>query len=132
MVVSGGSTLLYSIVGGSVGCFGFALLIYNAIALFKYFREESTEKASGMAFAAYALGIVSIFCGGCFMAWIPLVLANIERKRIYREESSLRSTGLVRAATLTSGVVVVVSVVGILAGILMQLTAGAGAPATTP
>ena len=131
MVVSGGSGVLYGVVGGSLGCFGLALLVYNAVALFKYLREDTTEKASTMAIAAFALGVVSI-CGGCFLAWLPCVLANIERKKIYREESSLRSTGLVRAASLTSGVVCTVSILGMLTAIFVQFASGAGAPATTP
>ncbi len=88
-----GATVLYSALGGTWMCIGTVLFLYNVVALIKYMREDSDESASGVAWAAWVLAMISILpmCGGCFLALVPLVLARVETGRVYAGKASLPS-----------------------------------------
>ena len=102
---------LLGIGAGFTGCFGFLLLAYNGLALFQQLREPGDETASGLAKGAWALSILSMFLGPCalFGAVLAIILASVERRRIYAEKSTLVSTRPCRMASLNGWVLMLLS-----------------------
>lgn len=88
-------------------CMGLFLLLYNVVGLVGFLREDNTEPASGLAKAAWAVGFFSGLLGPC--AWVgavlALVLARVERGRIYAETSSLSGATPCRMATVNGGLI---------------------------
>lgn len=121
-------TLLLGIQGATWLCVGALLLIYNLVAVVKYLREDSEESASGLAWAAFVLGLLSITPAcGCFLAAIPWGIASYERSRIYKGDASLRGAGLTRAGGLTAVIILVMGILQIAISIISTLMASSAA-----
>ncbi len=106
--LSGNLVLLY-LAGGVGSCLGMLLLLYNLVAAVLFLREETEGSSSGLAKAAWALGLVALFlwwapCLGSMVALVAMVVARIERGRIYRDESSLAGATPVRMGNVNGGV----------------------------
>jgi hypothetical protein len=98
--------MMYGVGGSSFLCLRAVVLMYDLWALFKYTRDPAPEKASSLAWAAYGTALLSLLCG-CWVAWLPLILASVERGRVYNDKSPLKSLKLVSPASMTGGVVLV-------------------------
>ncbi len=93
---------------GLGSCIGFLLLAYNVVGLISYLREDTGgESASALAKAAWAIGFLSGLLGPC--AWlgavVAIVLARVERSRIYAEKAPLAGATPCRMAAVNGGVV---------------------------
>lgn len=88
-------------------CMGLFLLLYNVVGLVGFLREDNVEPASALAKAAWAVGLLSGLLGPC--AWVgavlALILARVERGRIYAETSSLSGATPCRMATVNGGLI---------------------------
>lgn len=77
--------------GGGIGaCLTAVLLLSNAMSAFRYFTREGDEPASPMSLAAWALSLAWLILGPCgfLTSVIALVLARIERAKVFRQEAS--------------------------------------------
>jgi len=134
------SYLYLSITSGVGTCIGALLLAYNVIALVMFMREDSEGSASGMAKAAWGLGVVSVFtagmpCIGMLMPFLPIILARVEKGRIYRDESPLAGATPVRLAGINGWIAFMLSAgdpPGVVLTVALSMPAGAPAPARAP
>lgn len=106
--MSGNLVLLY-LTGGVGSCLGMILLLYNLVAAVLFLREDTEEGSSGMAKAAWAVGLMSLFlwwmpCVGAVVALVAIVLARIERGRIFRDEAPLAGATPVRMGNVDGGI----------------------------
>lgn len=110
--MSAGINWMYlSLSMGIASCIGTLLLGYNAIALVMYMREESEGSASGMAKAAWGVGLLSLLlswvpCFGVMLPFVAIILARLERGRIYRDESPLAGATPVRMGTVNAWIAI--------------------------
>ena len=116
----------FAYVSGILGSCGFMILVlYNLIGLIGFLREDTTEKASGLSKAAWAIGFLSFMFGPCtwFAAALALILARIERGRIYQEKSPLASATPCRMANINGAINLVIWLVitGGMIGTWMQM-----------
>lgn len=85
-------------------CLWFIMLMYNIGALFSFLRNKSDEKPSGLSMAAWAVGFLSFVLGPC--AWlgalVAMILANVERRRIFQDKSTFASATPCRHASVNS------------------------------
>ncbi len=113
-MTAGVSWLYLSITSGVGTCIGALLLGYNVIALVMFMREDSEGSASGMAKAAWGLGMVSLFtaglpCIGILVPFLPIILARVEKGRIYRDEAALAGATPVRLAGINGWIAFLLS-----------------------
>ena len=111
--------LLYAS-SGFGSCIWFLLMFYNLIALIQYMRSDTDgETASGLSKAAWAVGFFSFLLGPCmwFGAVIALIMARVERGRIYDERSSFASGTPATMGSINGGVTLLMYVI-FLAGVL--------------
>ncbi len=101
-----GFFVLYAALGfGS--CVWFLLMFYNLISLVGYMRTDTDgETASGLSKAAWAIGFFSFLLGPCmwFGSFVALLMARVERGRIYAESSSFASSTPCNMASINGGV----------------------------
>ena len=121
--MSGVNWLYMAISGGMATCLGALLLAYNVIALVMFMREDSDEAASGMAKAAWGLGLLSVFtaglpCIGSLIPFVPILLARVEKGRIYRDESPLAGATPVRLAGINGWMALILSALFLLGTVL--------------
>ncbi len=96
------ANLIFIYVASGIGsCLGLILLLYNVVAAILFMREQTDGTSSGLAKATWALGLLALLFAGapCLNMLLPIaaiVLARIERGRIYRDESSLAGATPVR------------------------------------
>jgi hypothetical protein len=126
--MSGVNWLYLGITSGMATCIGAILLAYNVIALVMFMREESEGSASGMAKGAWALGLVSVFmagmpCIGSLMPFLPIILARVEKGRIYRDESPLAGATPVRLAGINGWIAFMLSALMMLGSVLTVVVA---------
>jgi len=121
-----GNLILVYVTGGIGSCVGMLVLVYNLVAAILFLREETDGRSSGLAKAAWALGLFALFlwwmpCLGAMVAMLAIVVARVERGRIYRDESSLAGATPVRMGSVDGGVALLLqllSFLGIVAGVL--------------
>ena len=99
--------------------FGVVVLlgIYNVIAGVLFLRESIDGNATWMAKAAWALSGVALTgwclpCVGTGTALVALVLARVERRRIYASKAPLASATPVRMARINGGWSLMLQAVG--------------------
>ena len=90
-------------------CMFMGLVLYNLYGLFSYSREDTgDERASGFAKAAWALSFFAFLLGPC--SWVgaltALIIARVERGRMYAEKSPLAGATLLRIAGVNAGVTI--------------------------
>ena len=124
--------MAYSVFASLASCIGMLMLAYNLIAVVMYMREDSDGSASGLAKAAWLMGIVSLFfsglpCFGMFLPFIAVILARVERGRIYREESPLAGATPVRMGSLNGGIALLLFAITN-AGFITAFATGTSAP----
>jgi hypothetical protein len=118
-----GSICMY--IGTGVGsCLTVLMLISNIVAAVRYLTSEGTEPASPASLAAWGVSVASFFLGPCgfLTALIAVVLARVERAKVFREEASAWSLMPCSMANTNSFAFVVVTViiwVGIIAGFVI-------------
>jgi len=132
-MLAGANWMFFSLAAGLGSCIGMLLLAYNVIAIVMFMREESDEASSGMAKAAWAVGVASLFfsmtpCFGIFLPLVAIILARVERGRIYRDESPLAGATPVRMGSVNGGVAMLIWVLTS-AGLMTSFLVG-GAPAS--
>lgn len=123
--MSGNAILMY-VSGGMGSCVGLVVLLYNLVTAVLFLREETEGTSSGLAKASWALGLAALFtwflpCVGGLLAIAAIVVARVERGRIYRDESSLAGATPVRMGSVDGGVALLLQLlmfVGMLAGII--------------
>ena len=121
-----GNAILLWVSGGMGSCVGLVVLLYNLVTAVLFLREETEGTSSGLAKAAWALGLLALFlwwmpCVGGLLAVVAIVVARVERGRIYRDESSLAGATPVRMGSFDGAVAVLLQIlmfVGMLAGAL--------------
>lgn len=121
------TNFFFMYVTGLLGsCMSMILLVYNLVGLISYMREDTGgEKASGLAKAAWFIGFAAGFLGPCawFGALLALILARVERSRIYAEKAPLAGATPCRMASVNGGVMLLIWTVftgGMLATWLLQ------------
>jgi len=129
-MLAGANWMFFSLSASIGSCIGMLLLAYNVIALIMFMREDSEGSSSGLAKAAWGVGLMAVFfaltpCFGLFLPLIAIILARVERGRIYRDESPLAGATPVRMGSVNGGVALLISVVG-LAGTMMTLLIPSG------
>ena len=119
--------ILYGALGFNV-CIGSLLLLYNLVAIIGFAREKTDESASGLAKGAWIVGVLSIFLGPCgwFFALIAMVLANVERRRMYQEKSPLASGTPVRMASVNGAAVILMTILAMVGGLGTYFAGSAG------
>ena len=109
------NSFFFMYVAGTLGsCVGALLFLYNVVGLVSFMREDTGgESASMLAKAAWAIGFLSGLLGPCmwFGAVIALILARVERGRIYAEKSPLAGATPCRMASVNGGLMLVIWVV---------------------
>ena len=108
---------------GSIVCIASVLLLYNLIVLVGQIRQKSDEAVSGMAKAAWALSVVSLFLGPCIWlgALVSIVLGRVERGRIYRGESTIASATAARMAALNGWFALLFLLAAIIVGVIQYV-----------
>lgn len=125
------SYLYLSITSGVGTCIGALLLAYNVIAVVMFMREDSEGSAGGMAKAAWGMGVVALFtaglpCIGTLIPFIPIIMARVEKGRIYRDESPLAGATPVRLAGINGWIAFLLSALitlGTVLTVVMSMTA---------
>lgn len=105
------------------------LAVYNVIAGILFLRESIDGNASTMAKAAWALsalalGLWCVPCVGLGAAFLALILARIERQRIYDSRAPLASATPIRMARINGRWSLAVQGVGVLAIAIGELMTG--------
>jgi hypothetical protein len=99
-----GVNLVFLYLTGSMGsCVGVLVLLYNLISVVLYLREETEGRSSGVAIAAWAIGVLATLiwwlpCVGGLAALLAVLVARMERGRIYRDQAPLAGATPVRMA----------------------------------
>ena len=111
---------------GAGTCISGLLVAYNLIALVMFLREDTEGSASGMAKAAWALGALSLFtfgipCLGSLVPFAPILIARIEKGRIYRDEAPLAGATPVRLAGINGWISLMLSALCFLGSLLTSL-----------
>jgi len=88
-------------------CLFGVLVLYNIVGAIGFMREDTGgESSSALAKAAWLVGLASFLLGPC--AWmgavLAIVLARVERGRIYEEKASLAGATPCRMASVNGGV----------------------------
>ena len=107
---------------GSAACCLFSVMfVYNLYAGAQFRREEHDEKPSRLSMAAWGLGLLAYvpFCCPGILALVALGLGVVERRRIYRDRSTLASSTPARLATI-NGVMALVGYGMVIGGYFMQ------------
>ena len=105
----GANSLVILYVSSGIGsCAWVALLLYNLVALIGFFRESTEGSASMLSKAAWAVGFFSFLLGPCawFGGLVAIVLASVERRRIYQDKSSFASATPCRHASVNGWVII--------------------------
>ena len=110
-------------------CVGTLMVVYNLIAVVMFMREESEGTASGLAKGAWAVGMAALLfsgvpCFGLFLPLVAIILARVERGRIYREESALAGATPVRMGSLNGGIAFLIFLISSVGLITAMLTGG--------
>lgn len=98
--MSSNFVLLY-LTGGIGSCVGLVVVLYNLVAAVLYMREETEGRSSSVAITAWAIGVLATLlwwlpCVGGIAGMVAIVVARLERGRIYRDQSSLAGATPVR------------------------------------
>lgn len=121
------NSLFFIYVAGTLGsCIGILLFLYNVVGVVSFLREDTGgESASMLSKGAWAIGFLSLLLGPCawFGALLALILARVERGRIYAEKSPLAGATPCRMASVNGGLVLVIWAI-FTAGILASWLAG--------
>ncbi|HHO50982.1 MAG TPA: hypothetical protein ENK18_08955 [Deltaproteobacteria bacterium] len=131
------ANLVFLWVSAGLGsCLGLILLLYNIVAAVLFMREETEGTSSGLAKAAWALGIVALLtwpapCVGSLIAIAAMMLSRVERGRIYRDESSLAGATPVRMGSVNGGMALLLQVL-VFAGIATGVITGSGGEVVAP
>jgi hypothetical protein len=104
-----GFFLLY-VSSGMGSCIWMILVFYNLISLVGFMRSDTGgESASVLSKLAWAVGFFSFMLGPC--AWLgavaALIMAKVERGRIYEEASTVASSTPCSMASINGGVTLV-------------------------
>ena len=119
--------ILYGAMGFNL-CVLSVLVLYNIVALVGFMREKTDESASGLAKGAWIVGLISLFVGPCgwFFGLVAMILANVERRRMYQEKSPLASATPVRMASVNGGAVLFMTIIAVLGGLASYFSSTAG------
>lgn len=114
--------------GGIGSCLVALLLLYNLVVAVMFLREETDGVSSPMAKAAWAVGVLAVLgwwfpCVGAIFAIGAIVLAQIERGRIYRDESSLAGSTPIRMGRI-DGIVVLIVQLLLIGGMIVAAVRG--------
>lgn len=98
--------------GGMGSCVGLLVVLYNLVAAALYLREETEGRSSGLALTAWAIGVLATLiwwlpCVGGMAALLAVLVARMERGRIYRDLSPLAGATPVRMANGNGSVALV-------------------------
>ncbi len=120
--------------GGIGSCLVALLLLYNLVVAVMFLREETDGVSSPMAKATWAVGVLAVLgwwfpCVGAIFAIVAIVLAQIERGRIYRDESSLAGSTPIRMGRI-DGIVVLIVQLLLIGGMIATAVRG-GMPTIT-
>jgi len=120
--------------GGVGSCLVALLLLYNLVVAVMFLREETDGVSSNMAKAAWAVGVLAVLgwwfpCVGAVLAIVAIMLAQIERGRIYRDESSFAGSTPIRMGRIDGIVVLIVQL--ILMGGMIATALRTGVPTVT-
>lgn len=106
------NSFFFMYVAGTMGsCIGILLFLYNVVGVISFLREDTGgESASMLSKAAWAIGFLSGLLGPCawFGALLALILARVERGRIYAEKSPLAGATPCRMASVNGGMILVI------------------------
>ena len=89
------TNVLFLVVSACIGVvITLVLLLYNVVALVLFLRETSDGDSSTLAKFAWATGLASLTmwcvpCLGTVLGIVSVVVSQIERVRIFRDQSSL-------------------------------------------
>jgi hypothetical protein len=102
--------------GGIGSCLVALLLLYNLVSAVLFLREETDGVASPMAKAAWAVGVLAVLgwwfpCVGAVLAIAAIVLAQVERGRIYRDESTFAGSTPIRMGRIDGIIVLIVQLI---------------------
>ena len=120
------TNVLFLVISGTIGVVVTGvLLLYNVVAAVLFLRETGDGESSGLARAAWALGIGSLAswclpCVGTGLAIGAVVVAQIERVRIYRDQSTIAGATPVRMGSVNGWASLVLQFL-----LLLSLVAGA-------
>ena len=99
-----GANLVFLYFTGAMGsCVGVLVALYNLIAAVLFLREETEGHSSTLALTAWAIGVLATMiwwlpCVGGMAALLSILVARMERARIYRDQSPLAGATPVRMA----------------------------------
>jgi hypothetical protein len=127
-MLAGANWMFFSIAAGLGSCIGMLLLAYNVIAVAMFMREDTDGASSGMAKAAWGVGVLSLFfsmtpCFGVLLPLVAIILSRVERGRIYRDESPLAGATPVRMGSVNGGVALLIWLIttaGMMASMLIS------------
>ncbi len=116
----GANSFMIIYVASGVGtCVWCGLLIYNLVAIIGFLRESTEGSASMLSKGAWAVGFFAFLLGPC--AWlgglVAIVLASVERRRIYQDKSSFASATPCRHASVNGGAIILLTLMMWAAGI---------------
>jgi len=116
-MLAGANWMFFSLAASIGSCIAMLLLGYNLIAAVMFMREESEGTSSGLAKAAWAVGLIALFfsmtpCLGGLLPLVAIILARVERGRIYRDESPLAGATPVRMGSVNGGVAMLLWLLG--------------------
>lgn len=88
---------------GMGSCVSLLVALYNLIAVALYLREDTEGHSSGLALAAWTFGVLAALiwwmpCVGGLAAMLSMLIARMERGRIYRDEAPIAGATPVRMA----------------------------------
>jgi len=105
------------------------LVLYNIVALIGFMREKTDESASGLAKGAWVVGLLSLFMGPCgwFFGLLAMILANVERRRMYQEKSPLASATPVRMGSVNGSATLFLTIIALIGGLASYFAGAASA-----
>ena len=103
-------------------CLFSVMFLYNLYGGAQFRREQHDDKASGLSMAAWGIGLLA-YCPVCcpgLLALVAIVLGWVERRRIYRDRSTLASSTPARMGTI-NGVMALLGYVLITVAYILQM-----------
>ncbi len=107
--------------GSTTCCLFSVMFLYNLYAGAQFRREEHDEKPSGLSMASWGVGLLAYVVPCCpgALPVMAMLMAAVERRRIYQGRSPLASSTPARLGTI-NGVMALVGHALMMAGYLMQ------------
>lgn len=114
--------VVIGLAGGLGSCLWSVMILYNIGALIGVMRDKGDEASSALSKAAWAVGFFSLVLGPC--AWlgalVAMIMANVERRRIFSDKSTFASATPCRHASVNGGFTLLIWFI-VTAGALAQV-----------